>query len=315
MKGERMSSKYDGQQWQRDGEGPCISLGPPGAFDDAHLFAPCVAFDGNVYRMWYCGSRGTVAGRVFQMGLATSEDGIHFEKYPDSPVFAFGDGRHSILTPAVLRHADGAVCREDGCFRMWFSACDFPSGDGLHTLHETRSSDGIHWSPPSPAQLRDVYSPTLILENGTYRMWYADVSKDPWCLRYAESRDGSRWEVAAEPVITLDQAWEHGRLFYPAVIAENGQYLMWYGSYTQEAGMEMKTALGCAVSRDGRHWQKMDCNPVFGPDASRDWESNFTTSQSLLRQPDGTLRIWYASRPCPPFVHKYFAIGTAHRVG
>ena len=27
---------------------------------------------------------------------------------------------------------------------------------------------------------------------------------------------------------------------------------------------------------------------------------------------DGSLRIWYASRPAPPFVHKYYAIGTAH---
>ena len=31
----------------------------------------------------------------------------------------------------------------------------------------------------------------------------------------------------------------------------------------------------------------------------------------VLRLPDGTWRIWYASRTKPPFVHKYFAIGSA----
>ena len=30
-----------------------------------------------------------------------------------------------------------------------------------------------------------------------------------------------------------------------------------------------------------------------------------------LALPDGSWRIWYASRPAPPFDHKYFAIGTA----
>ncbi|MBM4049587.1 MAG: hypothetical protein FJ279_31210 [Planctomycetes bacterium] len=50
---------------------------------------------------------------------------------------------------------------------------------------------------------------------------------------------------------------------------------------------------------------------VFGPEPSRAWESHYTTSQSVLRLPDGSWRLWYASRPKPPFDHKYFAIGTA----
>ena len=81
---------------------------------------------------------------------------------------------------------------------------------------------------------------------------------------------------------------------------------MWYGSYSQHGGEEMRTALGCAYSNDGIHWQKDSENPVFGPD-----ESHYTTSQSVLRLADGSLRIWYASRPARPFEHKYFAIGAA----
>ena len=40
------------QNWQRD-EGPSISLGSEGAFDDMHLFAPCVAYEDGVFSMWY----------------------------------------------------------------------------------------------------------------------------------------------------------------------------------------------------------------------------------------------------------------------
>lgn len=299
------------QAWKRDSDNPCLSLGPPGDFDDAHVFAPCVAYEKASFAMWYCGSRGAVGDRVFELGLATSLDGIRFAKHPQSPVLSFGDGQRSILTPALLRHPDGSVCRENGKLRIWFSACDFPSGNALHTLHEATSADGVGWTPPSGALLENVYAPTVIKEQGVYRMWYADVSRDPWAFRYATSADGICWEVASGDVMTLDQGWERQRLFYPTVIKAEGRYLMWYGSYTHQPGEEMKTALGFAASEDGIHWRKNPSNPVFGPEPSRDWESHFTTSQSVLRLPDGSWRIWYATRPKPPFEHKYFALGTA----
>lgn len=302
---------FGSQAWQRDKDSPCLSLGPPGAFDATHIFAPCVAYEDGVYTMWYCGSRGAVAHRVFRVGRATSLDGVNFQRASGDPVLGFPDGQRSVLTPTLLRHPDGSVCREDGKLRMWFSSCDFPSGDPLHTLHQSTSMNGAEWSPPSDPQLEHAYAPTIILEDGVYRTWYTDVREEPWCFRHAESQDGCDWDVIGDAVLSVNQDWEHGRLFYPTVVKADGVYLMWYGSYAHSAGEEMKTALGFAVSEDGRTWAKAPCNPVFGPEPSNEWESHYTTSQSVLRLPDGSWRIWYASRPAPPFDHKYFAIGTA----
>ena len=42
--------------------------------------------------------------------------------------------------------------------------------------------------------------------------------------------------------------------------------------------------------------------------------ANITAAEDKLEgvsMPDGSLRIWYASRKKPPFVNKYFAINTA----
>ena len=298
------------QDWQRDSDDPCIGLGEQGAFDDMHLFAPCVACENGTYYMWYSGSQGTVAGRVFTLGLATSSDGVHFAKDPRSPVCHFA-GDRSILTPALLRHPDGSLCREDGRLRMWFCSCDFPSGDPRHTLHQMQSSDGVVWEWSPDEELEGAYAPTLIKEDGRYRLWFTDVRQEPWCFRYAESVDGRQWDLAPDPVLVLDQAWERQRLFYPTVLKVDERYWMWYGSYSQHNGEEMRTALGCAYSDDGLHWRKDPANPVFGPDPTRPWESHYTTSQSVLRLQDGSLRIWYASRPAPPFEHKYFAVGTA----
>jgi predicted GH43/DUF377 family glycosyl hydrolase len=195
---------------------------------------------------------------------------------------------------------------------MWFSATDFQPGSP-HQLHEATSEDGVTWSAPSPPQLDDVYAPTVIKEGSTYRMWFVDVGQDPWIIRHATSQDGASWDATPEPVVGLDQAWERQGLFYPTVLKIDGVYLMWYGSYW--SGRRDTTALGFAVSHDGLRWHKHPDNPVFRPDPQRPWESHYTTSQSVRRLPDGSFRMWYATRMKPPFRHKYFAICAAKWTG
>ena len=297
------------QNWKRDIDHPVLSLGTAGEFDDTHMFAPCVArFDGR-YHLWYCGSRGTVARRVFHMGLATGTDGREFVRHAPAPVFRFGDGRHSILTPTLLRETTGEPVRENGRMRMWFSSTWFFGGEGKHTLHETTSADGVDWAEPSKPLLEDVYAPTILKVGQQYHMWYSDVSVDPWIVRHASSPDGRRWKVTPKPVLEIDQRWERTRMFYPCVIRDDGVFLMWYGCYW--SAETAKTALGFAVSTDGIHWHKHPENPVLRPDPSRPWESHYNTSQSVIRLADGRYRMWYASRKAPPHVNKYFAIGTA----
>ncbi|SVB54720.1 uncharacterized protein METZ01_LOCUS207574 [marine metagenome] len=297
------------QEWQRDTDKQIIALGKRGAFDDTHIFAPMVAHEKGAFQLWYCGSTGRVAERVFHMGLATSGDGRLFKKHADNPVYHYGDGKHSVLTPALLRNPDGTTLRENGRLRMWFSSTWFAGGNGLHTLHEATSADGLRWSLSSPSLLKHVYSPTVIKTGDTFQMWYTDVSVGQWQFRHATSRDGSKWTVTKEPILKIDQPWESKRLFYPHVIKLNGVYLMWYGSYWTSRGNT--TALGLAASLDGKTWHKHPSNPVFTPDPERLWESHYTTSHCVMRLPDGSLRLWYASRKAPPFTNKYFAINTA----
>ncbi len=301
------------QSWNRDTKGPIIELGTSGDFDDTHLFAPCVSFENDQYSLWYCGSQGTVKKRIFQMGLARSSDGIQFQKQPDNPVFEFGDGKQSILTPTLLRSPTGGTLREENQLRMWFSSTNFLDPTGLHQLHETVSKDGIHWKAPSPAELKHVYAPTILKTGRTYQMWFTDVSKDPWCIKHASSLDGKKWRVTPDPVLELSQEWESGRLFYPTVLKMKDVYLMWYGSYW--TGRKNTTALGFAVSIDGLKWYRHPANPVLRPDPDRSWESHYVTSQSVMQLPDNRFRIWYASRKKPPFTNKYFAISTAHWSG
>lgn len=79
------------QTWQRDVDGPALSIGSPGEFDDTHIFTPTVARENGKYMMWYCGSQGfahdlsptrTRDERVFSLGLATSDDGLQLVRHP-----------------------------------------------------------------------------------------------------------------------------------------------------------------------------------------------------------------------------------------
>ncbi|MEX0678720.1 MAG: hypothetical protein WD063_16700, partial [Pirellulales bacterium] len=274
------------QEWEKNTDGPILSLGAPGAFDDMHIFAPAVAEENGRFQLWYCGSRGTRYTRVFRLGLATGTDGKTFEKYAHNPVFEFGDGEHSVLTPGLLHRGDGTILREDGKLRMWFSSTVFGK-TGLHTLHESTSADGIHWAKPSGVLLEHVYCPTVLKNDRGYQLWFVDVSKRPWVIRYATSTDGRQWTVREKPVLQLSQPWEAEIVVYPCVLWLDGVYLMWYGSYNH-AVRRQTTAIGFAASSDGIHWHKHPQNPVLRPDPKRPWESNYVTSGCVMRLADGS---------------------------
>lgn len=297
------------QEWARDTDQPAIALGEKGAFDDMHIFAPEVARmpDGR-FLMWYCGSTGATANRIFHLGAAWSEDGVRFKKHGGHPVFSFG-GETSILTPTLLRELDGAPAREGGKLRMWFCGSDLTRYPGPHRLYEITSEDGLSWSKPSEPQLDNCYAPSVVRTDEGYMLWFTNLAHPDWAFTRATSPDGRTWEVDEQPIFRVSQPWESYRLFYPRVVKAGAFYCMWYGSYwkTQPG----KTALGFAVSRDGVHWAKHPGNPVLTPEPKHPWESHYTTSETVMRLPDGSWRIWYATRSAEAQTHKYLAIGTA----
>jgi predicted GH43/DUF377 family glycosyl hydrolase len=315
--------------WQRDSDEPALSLGEKGRFDDQHIFAPHVIQMNGEFWMYYCGSQrcvdaGTYKGkakdpehpeksdqRLFKLGLARSKDGVHFTRHSAEPVFSFGDDIHSVVTAAILKNPDGSVHREGGKLRMYFAAVDFPHGTYKHDLYQTTSDDGLAWDKPILV-MENAYAPCVIKERDKYRMWYTWIDRHPWHTNHAESTDGTNWTISQEPCIVMDQKWEVKDQVYPMVIKTDGVYVMLYGCYWND---DKHTALGFAASKDGLTWTKHVENPVFRPEPKHDWESNFTTSHTLMRLPDGSFRLWYAGRRQPPWSNLYFAIGTARWEG
>ena len=72
-----------------------------------------------------------------------------------------------------------------------------------------------------------------------------------------------------------------------------------------------KRRLALPRAHDGIHWHKHPDNPVLSPREDRPWETNYVGNCSVIREPNGKFRMWYASRKEPPFKNLYFAINSA----
>jgi len=81
-------------------------------------------------------------------------------------------------------------------------------------------------------------NPQVIIENGTYKMWYKNLENNGVStISYAVSNDGITWEKVGDgPVINLGEpgSWDAGTVTTGPVIKENGLYKMYYSGAVEK---------------------------------------------------------------------------------
>ncbi len=118
--------------------------------------------------------------------------------------------------------------------------------------------------------------PSIILENGVYRMWYGsnlswgkDQADMQHVFKYAESTDGVNWKRTNKVVVDLMHKNEYA-LSKPWVLKDKDKYKMWY-SYRANGNITTYR-VGYAESLDGLNWQRLD--HAVGIDVSSNgWDS------------------------------------------
>ncbi len=118
--------------------------------------------------------------------------------------------------------------------------------------------------------------PSVLHENGKYRMWYGSNLR--WgktqetmehVIKYAESTDGINWKRTNNIHIDLQHPGEYA-LSKPYVIKTNGLYQMWY-SYRANGNISTYR-IGYAESTDGYKWTRKD-NEVGIDVSASGWDS------------------------------------------
>jgi hypothetical protein len=123
----------------------------------------------------------------------------------------------------------------------------------------------------------------VLVEDGLWRNWYlsctgwtkVDGKAEPrYNIKYAESKDGIRWDRQGVVAIDYKSDSEAG-IVRASVLKENDLYLMWYsyrGGVDYRPNPKTSYRIGYAESTDGISWRRMDDS--VGIDVSSEgWDS------------------------------------------
>src|SRR3954464_11279170 len=102
------------QNWTKYAGNPVFAAGVK-SWDDGIILGHSVIKSGSTYRMWYAGGHSIESAT--SIGYATSNDGVHWTRYSDNPVFEGMPGawdQNGVGVPVVLQ--DGNT------LRMWYLA-------------------------------------------------------------------------------------------------------------------------------------------------------------------------------------------------
>lgn len=256
----------------------------PGAWDGEGVRFPAVIQDGG-YKLYY---NGYGLDGNNGIGLATSADGLIWTRHGTAPVLQGAPGAWDAQIESVA-----VLYRGFGNYKLWYSG--YP---GCAIGYAT-SLDGVNWSKYVNPVLQPggepwnngcVHMPTVLFEDGIYKMWLQSTGDDgsgerPF-IAYATSPDGENWTLTAQPVLGLDDlAWGPGWIWRPHVRHDGALYELWYSGW-QDGGK-----IGYAASPDGLAWTDYASNPVL-TGAPGAWDDGAAVDPAVLMN-DGTLTLYY----------------------
>lgn len=215
---------------------------------EGNVYAPEIIFENGIYRMWYGGLGKDGHDRIH---YAESKDGLTWKK------------RGVVLEDNTANHVnDPSVVRVKDRYFMYYTV----AGAGVtDRIDLATSKDGITWKRKGTALRAGkpgewdgllVGRPSVLFEDGQFRMWYdgrkdlppgapdANAPKSPTSTRsvgYATSKDGLDWtKYAKNPVHGNDAGGVH-------VVRFRDCYVMTYESHSGTMA---------SVSRNGVSWRR-----------------------------------------------------------
>ena len=155
------------------GEGEhALALGGAGSWDEAAICCATAVRRQDTVLLWYAGqARGDPTWRI---GLASSADGITFQRFGAAPVVS--EGGHDDFDSRGVSDPEVIWDATRGLYRMWYTAMG-----ALNTtsIGYAVSTDGVNWHkyPGNPVITRDTAgldalgSPAVLRDDNGLRLW------------------------------------------------------------------------------------------------------------------------------------------------
>jgi beta-1,2-mannobiose phosphorylase / 1,2-beta-oligomannan phosphorylase len=219
--------------------------------DDVHR--PHVLQVGDTWYLWYS-AENRETDRT-QIGLATSRDGVHWERNGNEPVLSPGGGweKANVMCPHVVF--------ENGIFKMWYSGGEMYEPDAIGYAE---SDDGIHWrreatNPvirPQGGWERDrTTAACIVRREKDYLAFYIGMANgyENCRIGMARSADGIHgWErYPGNPILGLGPAgsWDDCNVYKPYAALFGGRWYLWYNA-SRNSDRREQIGLATATSID-----------------------------------------------------------------
>jgi predicted GH43/DUF377 family glycosyl hydrolase len=270
---------------------PVLGVATAGEWDSVDVLNPSVVERDGLYFNFYSG----FDGKTWHTGLATSPDGLRWEKL----------GRILSPDPGTWEHddyiaANGSAVIRNGEFFYWYQ------GGRLPRIGLARSVDGRSWTKlPEPVldpgprgswDERGVGDPYVVEFAGVLYMYYLGQDRARrQRLGLARSRDGISWEkLRSNPVLELGEprSFDDTGLGEPAVWQYAGRYWM---LYTARDRREYRR-LGLATSPDGVAWKRVTTTAALAGD--QPWNKQVLCDPTVQLS-GNRLRMWFGGGDVP----------------
>ena len=268
--------------WHLDGQ-ILPDSGPASDLESVRAFGPSVVEeDDGTLRMWYSGHDGSTS-RILE---AVQRPGRPWERRGVSihaGLAGESDG-YGVESPSVVLTPGGYLMAYAG-------------SDGADTrLHMAASSDGVLWESLGTFMQREqadavgATHPCLVVTGERWWLFYSgyDGSENGRraAILAAVSDSGASWDRVG-PVLEPDG--DELALSEPWVVMSQRRFSMFYVS---DDGR--RPAIQMATSEDGISW---DRRGITLPGSGDDVDTLEERSPCVFKLRDGTLRLWFASRP------------------
>ena len=254
---------------------------------------PAVVKFGGRYFLYYSVPTGEGL-QGWRIGIATSEDLVHWEKVatmqPEHPSEANGfcapgalvlNGKVHLFYQTYGNRENDAICH------AW-------SEDGVHFTREpTNPIFRPHgeWTCGRAIDADVIpYGDRLVLyvasRDPSYKTQLLGVAAAPLDSDFSRSR----WtQLADHAILAPELDWEKDCIEAPALIRRGGKLYMFYaGAYNNEPQQ-----IGCAVSTDGVHWDRIFHTPFLPNGAEGSWNSSESGHPGVFQDTDRQTYLFY----------------------
>jgi predicted GH43/DUF377 family glycosyl hydrolase len=219
----------DGINWNRPINHPVMYPGISGSWDDMAVHPGAIFKEDGIYKMYYSGWSDPWG--QWNIGYATSTDGINWTKYP-VPVLYGTSGWEFQIAPS-------AIIKIDNTYYLYYTGRNLPN----YKIGLATSTDGINWNryesnpvleASQPWEGSGVFHPSIIQEDNIYKMVFCGESGSGF--GFATSNDAKNWTKSEQnPFFIKGQTtneWGNFRITYPFLLKTTEEYRVYYTGWT-----------------------------------------------------------------------------------